>query len=343
MDRRTLSHDSGGIKYEAAARDAGLRLLQFRDIHPLDVTAAHFERAPRTGIGSAVENRVVDAQCIRRERFAGVDRDAFEAAKLFRIDPGWIQEQSVLADRRHGGLEMQAILKLYRNRIELLHGRHVGAVRKSNVHLLIENQHIAAIERGGRLDAMQRPIALQHHGHALGFSTAGRRAGAGDDRYIIRYYRCIFDEDPIRQLGYIRHMHDGAAVRVQKPLVDVMLCSRARGIDRLARQKRQLALRDPGAQGACDRQPHARYYSRMACDHTDPPVVMQRAEAWLRERGVPPEKWGGLRIRHSENTPSAKGWKSVVIEIERRDGQWIVTDIDRRPEVLRDLGLSLVC
>ncbi len=69
---------------------------------------------------------------------------------------------------------------------------------------------------------------------------------------------------------------------------------------------------------------------------------MQRAEAWLRDRGVPPEKWGGLRIRHSENTPNAKGWKSVVIEIERRDGQWIVTDIDRRPEVLTDLGLSLV-
>ena len=79
----------------------------------------------------------------------------------------------------------------------------------------------------------------------------------------------------------------------------------------------------------------------MACDHTDPPVVMQRAEAWLRDRGVPPEKWGGLRIRHSENTPNAKGWKSVVIEIERRDGQWVVTDIDRRPDPVTELGLSI--
>ncbi len=68
---------------------------------------------------------------------------------------------------------------------------------------------------------------------------------------------------------------------------------------------------------------------------------MERAEAWLRERGIPPEKWSGLRIRYGENTPNAKGWKSVVIEIERRDGGWIVTSIDRRPEVLTDLGLSI--
>jgi len=79
----------------------------------------------------------------------------------------------------------------------------------------------------------------------------------------------------------------------------------------------------------------------MPCDHSDPPVVMERAEAWLRERRIPPEKWSGLCIRHAENTPNAKGWKSVVIEIERRDGQWIVTDIDRRPDPVTELGLSI--
>jgi len=79
----------------------------------------------------------------------------------------------------------------------------------------------------------------------------------------------------------------------------------------------------------------------MACDHIDPPEVMERAEEWLRAKGIPPERWSGMRIRHAENTPNAKGWKSVVIEIERRDGNWVVTHIDRRPEVLTDLGLSI--
>lgn len=67
---------------------------------------------------------------------------------------------------------------------------------------------------------------------------------------------------------------------------------------------------------------------------------MERAEAWLRERGVPETKWIGMRIRHSENTPGGQ-WASVVIEIERRDGKWIVTEIDRRFEPLSEPGLSI--
>ncbi len=67
---------------------------------------------------------------------------------------------------------------------------------------------------------------------------------------------------------------------------------------------------------------------------------MERAEVWLRERGVPESKWGGMRIRHSENTPGGP-WGSVVIEIERRDGDWIVTEIDRRSEPLTESGLSI--
>jgi hypothetical protein len=78
----------------------------------------------------------------------------------------------------------------------------------------------------------------------------------------------------------------------------------------------------------------------MPCEHTDPPEVMEKAEMWLRQRGIPPEKWGGMRIRHSENTPGSP-WKSVVIEIERRNGEWIVTDIDRRQETVSELGLSI--
>jgi hypothetical protein len=78
-----------------------------------------------------------------------------------------------------------------------------------------------------------------------------------------------------------------------------------------------------------------------SCDHSDPPVVMERAEEWLKKRGVPREKWSGMRIRHAENTPNARGWKSVVIEVEFRDGNWIVTDIDRRPDPIAEPGLSV--
>jgi len=54
-----------------------------------------------------------------------------------------------------------------------------------------------------------------------------------------------------------------------------------------------------GSARISDLLPDCGYYSRMACDHSNPP------------------------------------------EIEHRDGNWVVTNIDRRPEVLTDLGLSI--
>ncbi len=120
-----------------------------------------------------------------------------------------------------------------------------------------------------------------------------------------------------------------------------MLRRGPRNIDRLPLDVAQLAFRDPGADRSCDCDGHARYYSQMPCDHSDPPVVIERAEAWLRDRGIPPEKWSGVRFRHAENTPDQKGWKSVVIDIERRDDAWIVIGIDRRPDPVTELGLSI--
>ena len=81
----------------------------------------------------------------------------------------------------------------------------------------------------------------------------------------------------------------------------------------------------------------------MPCDHTGPPDIMRKAEDWLRDRGVPEEKWSGMKFRHAENTPGQR-WSSVVIEIERRGANWIVTAIDRRSDIVPQnaVGLSTV-
>jgi hypothetical protein len=70
---------------------------------------------------------------------------------------------------------------------------------------------------------------------------------------------------------------------------------------------------------------------------------MSRAESWLRERGIPADRWSGMKIRHAENTPGGP-WSSVIIDIERRGAEWIVTQIDRRFVSLpaNDVGLSIV-
>ncbi|HVG23364.1 MAG TPA: hypothetical protein VND45_04360 [Thermoanaerobaculia bacterium] len=75
----------------------------------------------------------------------------------------------------------------------------------------------------------------------------------------------------------------------------------------------------------------------MPCDHIGGPELIEMAEQHLREQGVPAERWPGLRFRWAENLTGGM-WASVVVEIERRGEQWIVTRLDRNRESLDDAG-----
>ena len=63
------------------------------------------------------------------------------------------------------------------------------------------------------------------------------------------------------------------------------------------------------------------------------------AEEHLRTAGVPAPAWDGLRFRWAENLTDAM-WASVVVEIERRGDQWIVTRLDRSAERQENTGFS---
>jgi len=71
----------------------------------------------------------------------------------------------------------------------------------------------------------------------------------------------------------------------------------------------------------------------MACDHIGPTELIEMAETHLREGGIAPKP--GMRFRWSEN-PIDGMWASIVMEIERRGEQWIVTRLDRNREALPD-------
>jgi hypothetical protein len=61
------------------------------------------------------------------------------------------------------------------------------------------------------------------------------------------------------------------------------------------------------------------------------------AEQHLRTANVPEADWPGLRFRWAENLTGGI-WASVIIEIERRGEQWIVTRLDRGRETLAETG-----
>ena len=71
----------------------------------------------------------------------------------------------------------------------------------------------------------------------------------------------------------------------------------------------------------------------MPCDHLGGPELIEMAEKSLRETGVPLAEWPGLRFRWAENLTGAM-WASVIVEVERRGDQWVVTRLDRRRDAL---------
>jgi hypothetical protein len=77
----------------------------------------------------------------------------------------------------------------------------------------------------------------------------------------------------------------------------------------------------------------------MACDHKGGPELIEMAEADLRARGVDPMHWPGKRFRWSENLTGGM-WASVVVEIERRGEQWIVTRLDRNGSAVTETGFA---
>ena len=81
----------------------------------------------------------------------------------------------------------------------------------------------------------------------------------------------------------------------------------------------------------------------MTCDHLDPKDVFVLAEKALRDRSIAEEKWSGAKFRHGENPPDGM-WASIVIEVERRETQWLVTRLDRNKERLpqNELGLQMI-
>jgi hypothetical protein len=77
----------------------------------------------------------------------------------------------------------------------------------------------------------------------------------------------------------------------------------------------------------------------MSCDHKGAPELIAMAEGLLRASDVDADTWPGLRFRWSENLDGGM-WASVVVEIERRGDQWIVTRLDRNKEPVSEIGFQ---
>jgi hypothetical protein len=67
------------------------------------------------------------------------------------------------------------------------------------------------------------------------------------------------------------------------------------------------------------------------CDHFQPADLARLAEEWLRAKSVPEAAWEGCRFGHGGGGGSGP-FKSVYMEVERRNGNWVAVKLDRRKE-----------
>ncbi len=84
---------------------------------------------------------------------------------------------------------------------ELLGPRLVGALREADEEASLGHEHVAAVHRAGRIDAVYLPVAGQDRLDSLLLAPAGRGARARDDGRLRRDYRDVFHEVGVRVLG----------------------------------------------------------------------------------------------------------------------------------------------
>ncbi len=77
------------------------------------------------------------------------------------------------------------------------------------------------------------------------------------------------------------------------------------------------------------------------CDHVGYPEMVEMAEKYLRERAIPEPEWEDRGFSYGENVHTPY-WAAIFFEVHRRDGDWVLTRMDRLKDDLpaEKLGLQ---
>lgn len=80
-----------------------------------------------------------------------------------------------------------------------------------------------------------------------------------------------------------------------------------------------------------------------ACDHFQPSDLTGLAETHLLEKSLPAERWEGSRFGYGAGGGSGP-FKAVYMEVERRNGGWVVVKLDRLKTELApaDAGFKVI-
>lgn len=72
-----------------------------------------------------------------------------------------------------------------------------------------------------------------------------------------------------------------------------------------------------------------------ACTHFQPADLVALVEEHLRAHGVPETEWDGRRFEWGGVIDSPP-FTGLVMGCKRKDGQWVITKLDRRKDGVKD-------
>ncbi|HAP00002.1 MAG TPA: hypothetical protein DCQ83_08170 [Fibrobacteres bacterium] len=67
------------------------------------------------------------------------------------------------------------------------------------------------------------------------------------------------------------------------------------------------------------------------CEHFQPADLTVLAEQYLREADIPETEWDGRRF-HWGGVIESPPFKGIVMQCKRKDGNWVLTKLDRRKD-----------
>ena len=174
---------------------------------------------------------------------------------------GAVGEQCVVAKKGNGGFEVQAaghrdgdnfVAVGLDDLRELADAFRVAAFGESHKKLAADAKNVPAFERSGKLDVGEFAVLRKLLREQVGFAAAALRAQWQNDREFIEHDSGIFDEHRVGEMGLGGKRDDTGSQFGEEHFIGLMLLPRAGQVNRLAVNKRKLAMDDGWTDGSRD-------------------------------------------------------------------------------------------
>src|SRR5439155_15433390 len=247
------------FKEQAGTGEPGFGFLKLRDVERRDAKIQRADASARFRKRRGENDRAAESQRVGGMRFRGIHVNPVVAPKRCSVEPGAVGEQCVVAKKGNGGFEVQAaghrdgdnfVAVGLDDLRELADTFRVAAFGESHKKLAADAKNVPAFERSGKLDVGEFAVLRKLLREQMGFAAAALRAQWQNDREFIEHDSGIFDEHRVGEMGLGGKRDDTGSQFGEEHFIGLMLLPRAGQVNRLAVNKRKLAMDDGWTDGS---------------------------------------------------------------------------------------------